>query len=780
MERLDYGPVILHLTERRVEHAEGEVELTRKEASVLAYLARRQDDWVSRRDLERDVWRMKPGVKSETVPVTMRRLRRKLPAAAEQVIVETARGRGWRLVRPPEARSRLPQPSTPLLERPVHQATVSALLERWQLLTLTGPAGIGKTRLALAVASSWPGEVFHLQASAHGTAAALRQALAMQLDVTERADVAEALAHRRRPLLVVDEAEICWEEVRSFVEPLAGVLVTSRRPLGLPTEAVFEVPPLDEEEGRRFFDRRVEASRWHRGLGSTERDRLLAAVDGLPLAIELALASPADVGDLVDALTRAAPDGLPQLDATLERSWRTLDAEQRSRLAALAQFSDVFTPRMAKSYLPGVDLLPFADRSWITWENGAWRMLRTTRGFILRACADAEASLVARHRHWLPTFLDGLHEAITTDKAAARRAFGPLIPDALLAFEADPVEHVALVVPLVVWFTYQGHRSRGRELVRRCLTSEEAPPVVYALAGLYGVETEGDPLERAGQTTDPDTRCIACTTRVARGDAVDEETVEAAAGRLGTRLRPFAAMAWITFLLHHRTGHRDPRLEALLRSCPPGGYYATALIPFVATARYFEEGHRSAIDTLATIEGARSGPWYQGRLTQMAIELIEEPAQAVAAGQERLVEARRVGDFEVANLYQGLLAVGWYRLGSPERARRQLRGLDAAVLKVQPETRRRVDLLEALLADGEPPEGFEHLVALGLRLDAGDPEVVADIAALPDADDFTAAWLHRHLEERAGLRPEAVGADAEAPRAERSSPDEPTDPGGVR
>ncbi|MCB1018102.1 MAG: winged helix-turn-helix domain-containing protein, partial [Acidimicrobiales bacterium] len=208
----------------------------------------------------------------------------------------------------------LPTPLTSFVGRDREVITVAKLLDEHRLVTLLGPGGVGKSRLALRVAGAsgerrWPDGVWWVDLHPVHDRGGLTAALVRALEVTvppgtsPRDALARFLRHRRL-LLLLDGAERAVDVVAPVVgdllvaAPGVGVLVTSRVPLGGPGEQRHRVPPLDlpgsaaelsdSEAGRLVLDRLAE-----RGLdGGTpeERERLARLcrrVDGLPLALEL-------------------------------------------------------------------------------------------------------------------------------------------------------------------------------------------------------------------------------------------------------------------------------------------------------------------------------------------------------------------------------------------------------------------------------------------------------------------------------------------------------------
>ena len=303
---------------------------------------------------------------------------------------------------PPQVRRRragsLPAPPTPLIGRRLEVAAVTALLSRDDVrqVTLTGPGGSGKTRLALAVAEALApglrdGAVF-VDLSAVSETSLFAPTIGHALGVQEgerplEAAIADEL-RERAGLLVLDNFEQLLASAPSVAELLTAaprlvVLVTSRAPLRISWEHVYSVPPLSPpgethatgfaelvgNDAVRLFAAR--ASALDPGFELTERTAeavgaICRRLDGLPLAIELAAAhtkllSPEQLarqlGQGLPPLTGGAVD-LPErqqtLRATLDWSYALLPAPERCLLARLAVFAGGWT--LAASSIVSEDL----------------------------------------------------------------------------------------------------------------------------------------------------------------------------------------------------------------------------------------------------------------------------------------------------------------------------------------------------------------------------------------------------------------------------------------
>ncbi|TGA95278.1 BTAD domain-containing putative transcriptional regulator [Streptomyces sp. MZ04] len=314
--------------------------------------------------------------------------------------------------------SSLPAQVTSLIGREGEVARVHELLEEERLVTLTGPGGVGKTRLALAAASqaAFPDGVCLVElAGADGHVAELVAAglgvrdetsAAPQVPVPDAADrVADAL-RTRRLLLVLDNCEHLAEEVAALAETLlraasgVRVLATSREPLALPGETVFVVPPLDRAAAFDLFVERAgvpldaEDAPW--------AEAVCARLDGLPLALELAAARVRALGvrgvaerlddrfRLLRGSGRGRPARQQTLRAVIDWSWEQLTEEQRAAMLALAVHPGGCTLEAAEAVGVDLDLLDqLVNRSMVTGAP-RYRLLESVTAYCLeRLDADA-------------------------------------------------------------------------------------------------------------------------------------------------------------------------------------------------------------------------------------------------------------------------------------------------------------------------------------------------------------------------------------------------------
>ena len=263
---------------------------------------------------------------------------------------------------------RLPAPANQTIGRRRELSEVPQLLTSpdVRLVTLVGPGGVGKTRIAQeaarAVATRFPAGAVHISLDGAEDAGVLvpEAAAALGVVAATAAELGTRLAAVTRgapALLVLDGFDRYVEDAGQVGELLAGVpnltvLATSRAPLRLTSEQVYRVQPLPGPNAAALFVARTRAVRGDReidGDGSIV-DAICARLDGLPLAIELAAdrARLLPLRALLDRLESrlevltGGPRDLPSrqrsLRATLEWSWEELEEPERELLGRLTVF----------------------------------------------------------------------------------------------------------------------------------------------------------------------------------------------------------------------------------------------------------------------------------------------------------------------------------------------------------------------------------------------------------------------------------------------------------
>ena len=426
---------------------------------------------------------------------------------------------------------RLPVPATPLVGRRLETAVVEGLLRsEARLVTLTGPGGTGKTRLALAVAEQLGAELrdgaCFIDASAVTTAAALLPAVARALAVEgPDEEVATAIADHLRDrsmLLVVDNLEQLGRETQPIAAilsaaPRVRVLATSRVPLHLSGEHDYPVPPLPvparselrfEElvanDAVRLFAARARAVDPSFALSDHTIGPVVAVcrrLDGLPLALELAATwikalAPQEIerrlGRALELLVQGARDLPPRqqtLRATLDWSHELLAGPEQRLLAELSVFAGGWTVGSAEAVL-GEGCLPglasLVDHSLVRRRGDRFTMLETIREYAAEKLGASD--LPDRHcRHFVAVAERGRAAMIEGGdaEAAAFELFDTESENLEAALErahetGNVDEEARIAVGLRWYWVVRGRFGEGKRVFERLAAASAERPAVLA------------------------------------------------------------------------------------------------------------------------------------------------------------------------------------------------------------------------------------------------------------------------------------------------------------
>lgn len=355
--------------------------------------------------------------------------------------------------------SALTTPLTSFIGREELVCHLVELVHQRRLVTLVGPGGIGKTRLATELCSRLEQDfpdgtvVVTLDAVSDPADVAWRTASAVQpIDQSVQDPVAQVLGHlrQRRLLLVLDNCEHLLEPAAELARvvlqecPEVRILATSREPLGIRGEQVQVVPPLQvpascadldvvrESEAVRLLVDRADQAGAHLTVGPdncVQVVELCAHLDGMPLAIELAAARlrALGVGDLLDrldqrfSLLKGSPrDILPRhrtLEALVDWSYELCTPAERllwSRLSVFRGGADLESVELVAGYgaIDPADVIDLLDglvaKSVLIAEQADgftyYRQLVTMRDYGARVAVRSDEWEELRRRHAMLAF----------------------------------------------------------------------------------------------------------------------------------------------------------------------------------------------------------------------------------------------------------------------------------------------------------------------------------------------------------------------------------------
>ncbi|MEU9190069.1 BTAD domain-containing putative transcriptional regulator [Streptomyces sp. NPDC048484] len=428
-------------------------------------------------------------------------------------------------------------------------------LHRARLVTLTGPGGSGKTRLAEEAASghlqAWLAELAPLDRpeavpGAVVSALGLRETVLMTHEMAVQQDDPVALLVEycapRSQLLILDNCEHVIGAAAELAETLLTrcpgltILATSREPLGVPGESVRPVEPLLPDQAHRLFRERAAAADPEGGVSDHPAavEEICRRLDGLPLAIELAAArlrmlTPRQIADRLDdrfrLLTSGSRTALPRqqtLRAVVDWSWDLLDESEHTVLREASVFAGGWDLEAAEAVCTG----PVAgivgalvDKSLVVATPGPrgisgmrYRMLETIHEYAVERSAETlelRAAAERRHRAWARALVEKADpllrtadqlrwmQCLETDMDNIRAA----LHRSVLA--ADEPEAAALVLAMGWFWWLRNLRREGATWADRVLRlgaaldarSADRPSSDVGLGGAPAGEARLDPAD---------------------------------------------------------------------------------------------------------------------------------------------------------------------------------------------------------------------------------------------------------------------------------------------
>jgi predicted ATPase/DNA-binding SARP family transcriptional activator len=435
--------------------------------------------------------------------------------------------------RPPLHPARPPRPASPLIGRERDVLRVLELLAPGFPVTITGSPGVGKSRIAVEVSLRLDTSVWFVDLADVGQPEFVFPTLSQRLGLSGTGrgqpldQIVSALAGERG-VLVLDQCEHLLEPIVALVGTLReqaeelSVLITSRRPIGLESERIFPLPPLSvpgphqttpesvqESTAVQLFVQSIRRLRPDFELDSEAAEvigDLARAVDGLPLAIELAAAHSDVVGltairaRLAEQLdySTASSGNTRTLRAALDASVNLLSDDERSFLGSLSVFEGVFDLAAASEVCGDGSsetyplLASLVRQSLVVREGeGGYRLLQPIRARAKELLSeDARADLQHRHARFVMAVADRVSSEIRgRGQQAALQRLHQLLPDARAAFESsmthgDLACAASIAIGLSWSRTIEGITGEGLawlERLRLRLSSEPPTPATQQL-----------------------------------------------------------------------------------------------------------------------------------------------------------------------------------------------------------------------------------------------------------------------------------------------------------
>jgi predicted ATPase/class 3 adenylate cyclase len=467
----------------------------------------------------------------------------------------------------------LPMAVTTFVGRTAELAELRGLLASQRLVSVVGPAGAGKTRLAVELAlgavDKFPDGVWFLDLAGIDDADDVEAGVAEAMGIG--AEPGRPLARTivdhvvpRRMLLLLDTCDAHPVAAAALVERLLAatddttIVVTSREPLGLAGEPVWRISPLTvprdgPSDAVTLLLDRASAARGGRAVLPEELAdlvRVANATDGLPLALELAaarlrvLSTSQLAGRLHDVLAvldagRAAPEAAAGLrahntayrhrtmEAAVDWSYRTLPADAARLLRWLSVFAGPVELSTVE-HIFGADpldaVVTLVDKSLLQADGGAYRVLDAFRGYAARRLRDEGEEHAVRDRH-VEWCVREVREAQRHRSAVSLRAWDPLRAELNAALHwtvngGDADAGLALMSETALWWCERGRTDEARTWLDRLYEQTPAPGAAVYLAHSMLAGGTAEALEFAGRAEEVATDAGSRTRAIARRAAI--------------------------------------------------------------------------------------------------------------------------------------------------------------------------------------------------------------------------------------------------------------------
>jgi predicted ATPase len=715
-------------------------------------------------------------------------------------------------------------PPTSLVGRREHLTDLHDLLARARLVTLTGPGGAGKTRLALELAGARPsGPVWFvdlslLQDDGLVVASAARAVGATAVTGEDPVDAVVRWIGATAGLLVLDNCEHVVDVAAAMASRLRDgcpelvLLATSRRPLRVAGEVVWPVPPLPlppsgatapdevrDVDAVRLFTERAAAVR--PGFAVTEHNAadvaaIVAALDGLPLAIELAAAH-ADVltprgirvrlqdhFELLESDSRDTPARHRTLRAAIRSGVDLLDERERRFFVELGAFAGSFDLDAAAAVTATSSgecyrsVASLVRQSLVVPTDGdRYRLLESLRAYAAEALAAEPEREDVRRRHLdhvlalVTAADDGLRSA---EQAGWLQRLSASLPDlrAALQWALDggaPARGARLAVAANWFWTLEGMLDEAEHWLERALPAADDDPVRAALQHAIGriAAPRGDlrkahdaclrSAELSRRIGDDRLACAALATlglvRWAMGDlagaaAAQDEAVERAAASGETWQRTAALIMRARTAVDADEDDADTRIATALAAARLGGesqQIGLAVSQLARRALLTGDAPAAATAARECLSRWRSVGYREGEIN--ALTLLGRAATALGDAAAAEVSAREALGVAAAIGHRGGLCDGVECLaGALHAAGRDEEAL--TLLTVVAAERRRAGI-PVPAADARPLADLADRVRRRLGTQVDD--------VLAQAGDRTVDDLVRELRIRPSTTPAPVG-----------------------